>query len=374
MSAIGCAQGYTALVVRQPGAGTLQGTTPAVLGELVDILDVEWNRERSRVAAGHVTVSKCRSNCALFSGFGSMDFWAYEIWIFRDGVFAFGGPVLITTVSSLGTLQAQILDTVAYVNRRKIDTYYTNTDNAAAIAFDLVASYFILEDPEVVPHMYQIGQASGTMTVEYDAHQYNVGEKWNDMVRAGMNYTTLGRYLLIYGQSAPNYETPYVIDASDIEGEIQLVKDGTNFATQVTGLGEGEFATVSVLQSYFGLIDAPPEKFSDIRSNAELVSLTDALWEERYEFRPQLVIPAGSSLSPKTEIYSLGTTVTTGTPVALPDLIPGMRYDIQVSAETLCAPGRYPMRLDQVKVTWSQGQQEKVAVSLGNPGTAPPEE
>jgi len=249
--------------------------------------------------------------------------------------------------------------------------YYTNTDDPTSVAADIAATFydgtFDYPDPAFTDYFQTLGLSTSTVTVEYDPDLYTVAQKWGDMVNAGFNYTTYGRYTFFMGETAPNINNPYVIDSTDVHGDMELVEDGTDFAIRVVGTGDGistYSGAVPTEVEYYGMIDWPPVRYSGITDMTQLGQLTVALLNQKRDLSPELVIPSGSTLSCDTYIHSLGYQLSTATPVALPELIPGMRYDMQVSKEEFCSPGRYPMQLNEIKATWTPEEQEKIAVSF----------
>ena len=371
--AIGCAENYTALIVRQPGDATNQGIMPSALGSIEEITSVEWGRVLSSVSTARIQFTRCPSNCGFMD---HVDPWAYELWLYRDGVFAFGGPIVVNrNARESGVFELIAWDVTGYNARRTMRDYYTNTDNPTSVAADLAATFydgtFDYPNPAFTEYITFLGLSTSTVTVEYDPDLYTVAAKWSEMVNAGFNFSTLGRYTLMMGETSPNISNPFVIDATDVLGEMELVQDGTDFAIRVVGTGDGistYSGAVPTEVEYFGMIDWPPIRYSGITNPAQLGQLTVALLNQKRDISPELVIPSGSSLSSSTEIYSLGYELDLATPVALKDLVAGMRYDIQVDGEQFCKPGRYPMRLNEVRVSWSPQGQEKIAVSLSTLG------
>jgi len=371
--AIGCAQEYTALIVRQPGDATNMGIMPSALGTIEEITFLEWGRLFSIMSTARIEFTRCPTNCGFME---DLKPWAYELWLYRDGVFAWSGPIVIKRNDrESGKFEITAWDVTGYTQRRTMRDYYTNTDNPTSVAVSLANTFFLgtfdYPDPAFTQYMQVLGLSTSTVTVEYDGDLYTVSSKWAEMVNAGFNYSTFGRYTLMMGETAPNIDNPFVIDATDFLGNMELVEDGTDFAIRVVGTGEGisTFSgAVPTEVEYYGMIDWPPIRYPGITSAVQLGQLTVALLNQKRDLSPELVIPAGSSLASTTEIYSLGYEIQTATPVALPNLLAGMRYDIQVEEEQFCAPGRYPMRLNEMKVTWSPETQEKIAVSLGTLG------
>jgi len=372
---LGCAEEYSVAIVRQPGNMTDQGTRPAVVGHLEELVSVEWGRVLNDTSKARITVTKCVTNCkTLTSGdarWSSVDPWAHEIWIYRDGEIAWMGPIVyIRETPHFFHFEAH--DMIAWVGRREIINFYSTTDDAASIAYDLIQTFFPPSDPDLLQHVVLLNTANTLVTVEWDRAQYVILQKWQDLINAGLNYTTMARYIFLSGQDVPNLNFPFVLNADDIESEVEILKDGINFGDHVVGLGEGNtFGTgpSAADEAYYGKVTYPPTRFNDVRDDAQLQSLTIDLYDELRDLRPQLVVPSGSALSPETDIFKTGYSFPVAfrlvdQPIpALVDLIPGHRYDVQVG-ESFCQSATYPMRLGQLAVTWTDKQGEKIAVSL----------
>lgn len=376
MGAIGCVESYSALIVRQAGEATNQERTPVAVGEIVEITELEYNRILSGTSTCRLEFTRCPTNCSLMST--PVKPWAYELWIYRDGLLAWCGPIVIKRESrATESFELICWDVTGWMSRRVMDDFYTNTDNPTSIAADLLQTFFdgspLRPDPAIGPFVQFLGLASSTVTVEYDQYQYNVGQKWVDMVKAGFSYTTMGRYTFMWGETSPNVGIPYVIDATDIVGNMELIEDGTDFATRVSGVGEGILSSqgpFAAEQAYYGQVDWPTQKYSGLDDLGQLNTIVVNLFNEKRDLSPTLVIPSGSSLAANTNIASTGYSIGFGakTPLALPDLICGHRYDVQVASEQFCSPGIYPMMLEEMKVTWDARNQEKIAVGFGTLG------
>lgn len=371
---VGCAENYSALIMRQPGTATGQGVTPVVVGEITEIIDLEYNRLLSGTSTARIEFTRCYANCDFMST--PVKPWAYELWIYRDKELAWCGPIVIKKESrATESFELTAWDVTGWTTRRRIDDFYGNVDDPTSIANNLLQTFFDgtvdRNDPEFRSNVVFLGLATNTISVEWDEQQYQVGQKWVDLVNAGFNYTTMGRYTLIWGETAPNINDPFVLDASTIIGNMELIEDGTDFATRVTAMGEGGFSSqgpIGVDRDYYGTVDWPTVRYPGVTSIVELNNLAIALYNEKRDLSPTLVIPSGSGLAPDTEITPTGWMMTFGTQIALDELICGLRYDVQVASEQFCSPGIYPMQLLEVKVSWSPEGQEKIAVGFGTLG------
>lgn len=366
---IGCPDGYSVQIARQPGNMTGQGITPALVGNLEDIKSLSWGRTLSETSTATVEVSKCSDNCELLTSstnWTGVDPWAHEMWIYRDNELAWMGPItyMRETPDSF-ILDAK--DVTAWVDRREIKDFYNKFGSAAAIAYDLLVTFMTASDPDLMRGITFPEHSDGTVTVEYDAAQYVIGQKWSDLQTGGFTWTVISRALIMFGESALNNDYPFLLDASDILGDVEIVKDGMDYGNHVIGLGEGSTFGVGPTaadQAYYGKVTLPPISFPDARNYTDLQNLTNSYYAQKRDLSPELVVPAGSSLSPQTEIHN--TSYFIGQPyMALDALLPGMRYDISVS-DPFCRPALYPMRLGELQVTWDADSGENVAVSFAH--------
>lgn len=379
---INCADSYKAVVMRQPGTMTEQGETPATEAHLDDIQYLSWGRIDTDRSTASVEVSKCPTNRDFLRGTTPnrgtrIDPWAHELWIYRDNRLAFMGPIVYIRE----TRDRYIIDAwdmLGWLARRVIDGASNSTGTSATSAADAVADvqFSFGGDPDLVRHMQIINQSSTLITREWDAKQWSVWDIWQNLVNAGLRFTTLGRNILIFSQIPPNNTAPYLINADDVIGEMEIVKDGLNFATQMVCLGEGFSSTILATAQdilYYGRITLPSIRVLETTSQAELDSIAQDLYEDVRDLSPELVIPSGSTLAPNTFIVNTGYTLVVSNPNAVPlaleELVCGMRYDIQVNQPEFDT-GQYPMRLGELAVTWTPEEGEKIAVSLKNLGAA----
>lgn len=378
---IGCTDDYQAMLVRQPGSQTGQGLTPQTVGSLSEIVSVTWGRVWKRYSECIISVTKCPDNCEFITSsqnWTGIDSWAHEIWLYRDGKPAWQGPIVqiretIETSDKPGMFILTARDVVQWLYAREIREAYAQTWTSPGVAQSLVNTYFAVDDPDLVRNVVVYPFSSGDITVEYDAAQFTVGQKWDELISGGLTYSTVGRSIHIMDNVPPNYDHPFVFDADRIMGEIELVQDGLDYGNHIVGLGEGisyGLGPTGDDYSYYGKVTFPPNRFNDVKDLGQLQDITNTLYNSKRNLTPQLVVPEGSALAPDTEIYN--ETWTMGEEnlrYALPLFIAGFRYDIRVG-EQFCDPATYPMVLSELAVSWTaeseDEQREKVMVSLAN--------
>lgn len=367
---VGCADEYTALIVRQPGNMTGQGTTPQAMGTVSEMVSVTWGRVRKRASECVVTMTKCPDNCQFITSSNNwtgIDPWAHEIWLYRDGALAWQGPIM-TIRETRDRFIITARDMIAWVYAREIREYYSQTWTVPGVANSLLNTYFPPDDPDLLRHKVYFPNTAGTITVQYDPAQYTIGQKWDELVNAGLDFTTLGRAIYIMGTIPPNYNQPFLIDADQIVGEIELMKDGLNYGSHIVGLGEGLAYGVgpwSPDRQYYGKVTWPPNRFNDIKNYGQLQGVTHDFYNAKRLLTPQLTIPAGSTLAPTTDIYNDGWVMNSEQlKLAFPFIIPGFRYDVR-TGEEFCDAATYPMVFGELAVSWTaENKGETVAVSF----------
>ena len=212
---IGCPDSYSALIVRQAGDMTGQGSAPEPMGTLKEISSLRWGRVLKRAAEAQVVASKCPNNCSFLtssSNWTGIDPWAHELWLYRDRSTAFLGPI-VDIKETRDSFIITARDMVQWMYAREIREYYNQTWTAPGIAHSLANTYFAPSDPELLAHIVPFSYGSGLMSVEYDRAQFTVGQKWDELVSNGLAYTTVGRSIYIMENRPPNYESPFLIDA-----------------------------------------------------------------------------------------------------------------------------------------------------------------
>lgn len=369
---IGCAESYSVQLVRQPGNMTSQETTPAPAGPLSEIESVSWGRRLTQGASECVVeASKCYTNCGLLtasSNWTGVDPWAHEVWVYRDGELCWQGPIVqIRETKDSFVITAR--DILEWVYHREIISYYNQTYTASGIASSLVNTFFINDDPDLIRHKVTFPYSTGEMSVEYDRAQYTIGQKFDELVQSGLEYSTLGRAIYLMGPIPPNSAAPFLLDAEDIVGDAEIVKNGLDYGNHVVGLGEGlsqGLGPSNQDREYYGKVTYPPTRFPDVVNEAQLLNVTQTLYDSKRNLSPQLVIPAGSSLSPQGTIYADNYVLSNeNLKLGLSHLMCGYQYNVRVG-EPFCRPATYPMRLSEMAVRWSADGGENVAVSFGS--------
>lgn len=252
---------------------------------------------------------------------------------------------------------------------REIHPEYTSPvgADAATILTNLLKTYFFdnTDDPDMWRHVMQIGTASVPISLVYKDATFTVGDKLRELVNMGANYAVVGRSILIFGEDPPNFTKPMLLSASDIGGQIRLFKSGRSpFGVHTVGRGEditkgiGETAPD---KAEFGKVSRITQ-FDGITVQAQLDALTQSWYDTTRVMRHDIDIAAGSVLGQ--DAILAGDTNIMNSAYALDFLVPGYRYDVAISKPDFPIKGSFPMRLDELSVSWSREEGERVGVSF----------
>jgi len=336
------------------------GTTR--LGPLDTVVSVRYERKRDDTSMATVTIQGPSWECQrLLEGTEPN---RHELVIFRNGERVWEGPI------------SHIEYTPTEVNIEARDvTYYlfrlirrTATDASADPPPTLVAYMMQVlstelarreaEDPPVNVLPYVKGYLSANTATTHrvkPAYQNTVFEEIDDIARyGGMDYTVVGRSILLSDVHTVFYQTPPVSEA-DFMGPVIVTAYGLQHATYnaVTN-GEGIFGTAGGPDPYYGhwetLYTATAEEGDTTPGNVDVMNRQALSGLVGMNPVPFLVrLPDGSQLNPNGAL-------------SIHDLVPGARIPLRA---TLTARTFSMMqKLDHVEVSEDAGSTEQITVTL----------
>lgn len=354
MAVLGCATGYSILVVAKNG-------TP--LGEL-PVSGVEWSRTLDDFSQATVTVPLTDPECCGI--LNQINSWHHELQLFRDGEYVWSGPIVnITGSRQKATLIAR--DLFALIERRIIHNQICFSPACAPIlpgnTADLsVIASAVIDDALIVDgHNYVI---DATPSGYIGERLYQPGEAaWNslqEIFRLGLDATVLGRKIVL---GAANGLAPFGrtagLSCDDFLGDLEFEQDGLSTATRAITIGTGVVgvavapgADANGEHPYYGLL----EYVSLDRQELDTQALADqgAAAIIRAQFPPptNLITPTGSQLSPNA-------------PISINQLVPGTMTTI--IADCLCRDVQADLVLLKLEVQWTS-EGEVVQVTYGSLG------
>jgi len=284
---------------------------------------------------------------------GAVRTWCHELHILRGDSEVWSGPV--TYVSS-GRDDVQILarDNMAWLDRTPIKVELDVdemdlVDIAAKVITDNIT-------PDTGAGCLVI-EKRATGVVPEDGYYRDVGEGYvgdvlRDLVNLGLNFTVLGRKLILFGVK-PLADVGSLTE-DDLLGDIRVVEDGATAVTEAVVVGNGAegYASVNGVCGEVGLIVSN----DTIETDEDAEALAKWYVASGYPTPLQIVMPPDTTLSPEANLR-------------MSDLVPGV--SVQVSIDWSCRPAFAEMVLTGMKVDVATTG-ETVSVSLETLESQPP--
>lgn len=373
---LGCSDNYEVAVHEQGGR--------SLWTRVAGVTALEWGRKLDDYSEAKVTVAKSKAGSACCGKLGRTRTWGHEISIYRDTRLVWQGPI-VTKTETRSTFVFDCRDMLFWLDRRAINPnpsyrgqYFFPTpgvDTGALIAL-MIEDGFPRGDKLRDPGLTEWSniQASGTKstTDHLWANSTSVGGVVRDVIKSGVDLYTVGRTVTALPSAAANKLTPYRLTEDDFLAELQVQEDGMDAGTRGVLVG-GEpvgadgnpinppdnpappvIGTAGGPSAFFGQIDQISSS-----PNTTDVGIANSLARAMISYgNPppmDIVIPQDAQLSPHA-------------PISIHRLIPGR--PIVVELINFCTPVAQRFRLNEVAVTWSDTEVERVQISLA--GNGPP--
>lgn len=350
------------------------GKTP--IGSLGPLTRVQWSRDRDDISSAHVYIEQPNVECA--GTLGLVEAGRCELVIFRNDDRIWEGPV--TRIGFSGsTVEIEARDVVHYVYRTIMRNEYDNRYPNNGSVLDRMERVFTQElarkealDPpiNVLPYLRILRSTdpenpdAGT-TARTLKYEMTVFEHLDAMAaRGGIDYTTVGRSILLFDVHNPIGQTP-PLTRNDFLGDVVISQYGMELATYAAITdGKGRWADVGGTDPYYGLVEILDTAFEEGVDN-------DLMDEEDEEKEPVTIgemrsqaqrILSGRNPSPTNVRVPDGSSLNPNGNISLVDLVPGVWMPLWAEV-----PGRrltQMQKLDRVEVEESAEVDEEVRVTL----------
>lgn len=335
---LGCAQDYTISITGRGGAPTLGQVEPETL---------VWGRVLDDTSTAEVVVPM-GGDVACCNLLGRTRSWCHELVVHRDGQRVWEGPTTRIEYGRDSTL-IRAKDVTVWLAKRKIRSLinYTATGLGAAdlstIAEAVIRNALAIDDPGILPYLLVL--ASGvTGERQYQPNSAYAGDELRELARTGIDYTALGRRLII-GPETALARLPTLTDG-DFIGDLVVIEDGDAAATSATVVGKGVVATAGG-EGPCGLLEALVRE-EQILDQASAQAEANAIVAAGSPTPVYVDVPDGARLAPEA-------------PVGINDLIPGVVAPVAVAE--VCRPVTTDLRLQRLSVRFD-ADGEQVAVTL----------
>lgn len=325
---------------------------------LENITDVEWDRRLDAVSEATVKIGLSGGlDGACCECLNELEPWCHELHITRNGVEQWCGPitkvvytyneVIISAVDMIGWLGVKI---------PAADSTFAVATNLTDIAYGTANSIFnvamIEEDPcYLLPAYFSAFANAITGLRTYKAFGATSLDYLNDLAHSGLNYTTLGRRVVLSGEITQL--TPLIILRDEhILGEVEIVKDGTLAGNRYYVHYKNDLGIPSVYTHPTSYCYGKIEKMltnDTITTGANATTMAQAYANATFVAPRTLEIPAGSKLNPDT-------------PWTIQDMVCGARVDVQISG--LCFKIQQSFTLSAMKLVETASEGEQILITL----------
>lgn len=324
------------------------------LGVIDPLSSVSWQRVRDDISFGNVVTTQPTMQClALLE---QVEPNRHELVIFRGTERVWEGPITLIQYGR-DRVQIEARDVMHYAYRTVLRAAYNNaypnvvttTQRAVNVLTGELARKEALDPPiNVLAHLIALHDPNDSRTSRSTApSESTVFEDIDSMAaKAGLDYTVVGRAIIVNNTHTPLGLTPQVTE-DDFIGEVQVTAYGMEHATKAwvnDGQGNIGYAGVDVDPFYgeWEILDSAydEEKGTDAPTVSELFSQARRNLDGRNPVPLKVRVPDNSRLNPK------------GT-LSISDLVPGVRIPLRA---TLTARVVNQMqKLDQVQVVEDAG-------------------
>lgn len=328
---------------------------------LDSINTLEYNRVLDGISEAVVTATVAgdgNSDCCAC--LRDIEPWCHELHIWRDGEEVWVGPIeTIEYTTNDVTIQAK--DVLNWLTVRvpedNIDFTVANgtgPQEISVIAHSVIEVAFA-DDIETITCEYDSAYVEVTPydPIEYFFQAFS-GTCYNsleELSTGGIDYTTLGRTIVITGTSDPLIPLVLLND-EHIKGDIVLRKDGSLQGNRVYVHFEGDGGLPVMGEAADFFCYGPIERMDEAGGLSDGAAAGQAadLQVAAGFIAPRIMeIPDGSQLSPDT-------------PWTFNKMVPGTRVD--VSLQQTCFPMTQSFRLTSVEVSYNQDDGESIGISV----------
>lgn len=299
--------------------------------------------------------------------------WAHELAIYRDGELVWQGPIfsideLVLPDSSTDHIQLTARDFIGWLDRRVVhnNLMFKHDTDMSTLAAAVVRDAFAPDPVGVIPNLHVI-PSHRFSTMKVRKWEAKSGEKLRDIARGGLDFTSVGRAILIKGPARDETKPTIVLQAKDFASGIEIRMVGAEAAT--VGYAVGGVPTVT--KPGKAIEDIPPVKVRWPKTGSGVHPFFGLIenWTQSegvttpsfLEWIARMKVVDGNP-PPRTLSIPAGTGLVPDAPVSIHDLVPSTYFTISIQG-TCFALAQY-MRLSQVTVSWTADNPEQIGVAF----------
>lgn len=341
---LGCASDYGLRIHYRGGA--------QLYAELPRPTALTFGRRLDDVSTADITLAKPALDRACCGALARVDAFAHELTIYRDGTLVWQGPI-VQVVEAQATITISARDVVAYLDKRANWTTWDFTgsraQDVARVANYIVRDALTPDDPGIVPWL--VTRDAGVLA-EAKADEREtvlIGDELRELARTGLDFTTVGRKLLLFGELRPIAGRVAVLTAQHVLGDIEIIRPGLDYANRVVVDTGGPTGIAGQPDDTYGLLHRVVEA-SDVQDAVTAGQMATAVWRSTRPPWTVIRLPQDAALS-------------SAAPISFHELVCGARVDVHPSGE-YCLPVSPAMRIARVTVEWDQRVGERITAAL----------
>lgn len=303
------------------------------LGEL-KFEQLDWDRRLDDVSEAKVQVPA--SECGILT---DIEPWRHELSISRDGVEQWVGPIRVDPTCVSGRI-IKATDVLGWLERRIIhENHDWSGEDVGAVpaAITLIQDGFAPDDPNVLQYLNSFG--TGVLGGRsYLANSKYVIDALNDLAKGSINFTTIGRRIVVMRSGYPLGRMP-LVTCEQFQGDLCTTSDGDAYASRAVVTGNGVVGEAGGKDPYYGLVETLVDNQAIGRTTtANRTAAGLLLGRERVPVVIQS--PQGSGFAPDA-------------PLCLDQMVPGVIVPVSIQ----CTPrtATQDMRLTRLDVTVTAG-------------------
>lgn len=337
---LGCAGEYRAGIHLKGGRRLWSQCEP--------LLTAVWGRVLDDVSEAAVSVAKGDLSALCCGRIADTRPWGHELTVYRDDRLVWQGPVR-KVVENRTSFTIYGRDVFSWLDRRVNTEPYTYTDqDMSRIATQLITSVVPAGDPTGIAEYLRVADCGVIGSRAAPALSVYVGAEVRELAAAGIDFTTLGRAIVISGELANAAPRAVLLAGKDIIGEYEIERTGDE-VTWAGVIGEGVAGFYGGTDDFLGRVDVLVKANGAIDAGAASAQ-AKALVTQRRAPVTVLRLPDDSWLSP-------------AAPITIEELLCGNRIDVVTGDDMCMLPNRHAMRIIRVSGTWTAGG-ERIGVSL----------
>lgn len=333
---LGCCNDTVVMLTDRCGSPTLE--------VLENVVELSYGRILDDVSEARVVVAVPGALPDCCGALGDVRTWCHEVHVFRCGARVWSGPVQRVVWFS-DRIEIIARDNLAWLKRTVVKAEFEAVDqDLSAIAAAVIRAN--LSGDDAAGCLTLDVQPTGIVLEDYfvDFFSGYVYDVLTALGELGLHWTALGSRLLLFGAEPLSLLGP--LTDQDFTEQLAVVEDGAFAATSVFVVGNGVEASASVT-GVCGVVEAL-RRDDVLEEEADVQLQARRLVAGGYPTPLQVEVPSGASLAPEA-------------PICVPDMVPGV--DVRVFSNGTCRPAAADLRLTDVTVEWSDGQ-EDVRISL----------